>query len=173
MGPTLGAVSSGAALGRAGYGLIPRIAGYGADAAAYGAAQRAGHVEDGSPSDYAQAALQGAKEGAIVGAGLPVAGGILGSVAKLAGKLAGNVPGVSRSVVGLLSPAVTPEALAGAQTLGPRGMVADISPAAQGLAGGVASQADEAGNSLTAALRARQAETPQRLRTDTEAYQCP
>lgn len=169
MGPALGAASSGAALGRAGYGLIPRIAGYGADAAAYGAAQRAGHVEEGSASDYGQAALQGAREGAIVGGGLTGAGGLLGAGARFAGNIASRVPGVSRSVVGLLSPAVTPEALATAQTLGPRGMVADISPAAQGLAGGVASQADEAGNSIAAALRARQAETPQRLRTDIEA----
>jgi hypothetical protein len=168
LGPAMGEISAGTKLAKAGYSFLPKVAGWALDAAGYGAAQRAGHVEEGSWSDYGRAALEGAKEGAIVGAGLPAAGSLIGAGVKAAGGILSRVPGVSRSVVGLLSPAVTPEAMATAQTLGPRGMVADISPAAQGLAGGVASQADEAGNSLTAALRARQAETPQRLRTDIE-----
>jgi hypothetical protein len=169
LGPAMGEISAGTRLARAGYSFLPKVAGWALDAAGYGAAQRAGHVEEGTASDYGKAALEGAKEGAIVGAGLPAAGSLIGAGVKAAGGILSRVPGVSRSVTGLLSPAVTPEAVATAQTLGPRGMVADISPAAQGLAGGVASQADEAGNSLTAALRARQAETPQRLRTDIEA----
>jgi hypothetical protein len=88
--PGAGALGRGtaAALGGAGRGVGPiaaRVAGYGLEGGALGAAQAAGHTYSGNPADYANNALVGGAFGSLVGAPF-------GAVANVAPRSTAPVP---------------------------------------------------------------------------------
>ncbi|WP_027575393.1 hypothetical protein [Bradyrhizobium sp. WSM1743] len=66
LGTGAGLLKSGVTLaGRVGPALLPRVLGYGAEGAAYGAAHGAGNTYSGNPADYLEAAKKGATEGGV------------------------------------------------------------------------------------------------------------
>jgi hypothetical protein len=167
----LGLLRSGLSLGgaamNAGKGIIPRAAGFGADAAIAGGVGGATGVTSGNPSDYLQAAKTGAEIGGLLGGSLPVAGSALGAAYRTAAPFfAQPATGMGRTATGLLSNAMTPRAEAALTKLGPEAVLADASPSFQGLAQGVAAKPGPAADMVVDALTARAEGQPARLAAD-------
>jgi hypothetical protein len=99
-----GLIKNGVTLaGRVGPALLPRVLGYGAEGAAYGAAHGAGNTYSEKPADYIEAAKHGGTLGAVVGGGLPVAGHLAGGAYRLGSAFLGpRVEGMSRGASSLL-----------------------------------------------------------------------
>ena len=162
-----GLVKSGVTLaGRVGPGLLPRVLGYGAEGAAYGAAHGAGSTYSGNPMDYVEAAKKGATTGAVIGGALPVAGAIAGPVYRAGAAFLGpRVEGASRGASAMLRAAAQADE-AGLRTLpamGPDAMLVDAGPAMLGLGQGAGTGTGSGRTALVQALQARDARTGQRL----------
>ncbi len=142
--------------GRVGEGLLPRVLGFGAEGAAYGAAHEAGNTYSGNPMDYVDAAKRGATTGAAIGAALPVLGSAVGGAYRFGSSFLGpRVEGASRGASALLrNAAMADEAgLRNLSHLGPDAMLVDAGPAmlglGQGAGTGVGPGRSELVNSLT------------------------
>jgi hypothetical protein len=137
------------------------------DAAAAGAAQAVGNLDNGTVADYANAAKQGAKTGAEVGIALPAAGAALGTLYRSAIPFfARPAADMGRTATGLLASSITPRAAATLDTLGPQAVLPDASPSFQGLAQGVAAKPGPAADLVVDTLAARAAKQPTRLASD-------
>lgn len=167
----IGLARAGASLGaralEAGAGFLPRTAAFSLDGALTGAADAVGHKDTGSLSDYADAALHGAKIGASVGAALPAGAALVGGTYRAVAPAFSSAPdGMSKAAGALLRSAVSPRAAQTLQTLGPDAMLADASPTFQGLAQGVAAKPGLAADRMADALSTRQSGQAARLASD-------
>lgn len=151
-------------MGRAGQGLVGRMAAMGAEGAAYGAAHGAGNTYTENGSDYVDAAGKGAAVGGLIGAGLPAAGSLASSLYQAARNFGGApIPGMSRTSSGLLRSAASADE-AGMRALDSNvGMLPDAGPSMLGLAQGAATSNGPGKSALVNALREREAGTVQRL----------
>lgn len=169
-GAALAPYSLGARAVSSGARLIPRVAGFGADAGILGAISGAGHTDSTNPSDYlANAAREGAIAG-TVGTVLPLAGAGLGAGYRTIANALERAPaGLNKKAAGLLAQNLPPEAVAGLSQLGPDAIAADASPGAQTLVQRLATGTDQTGLNVSRALEARQAGAPTRLAADLDA----
>jgi hypothetical protein len=115
----------------AGRGLLAKTGLYGAEGAAYGAAQGAGHTYSGEPSDYARNAGMGALFGSGAGVAAPVAGALASGAYRAGAGMWGEIPDV-------LARGATAD-LAGLRNLAniPGAMLPDAGPSMRGAAQGV------------------------------------
>ncbi|AMJ61984.1 hypothetical protein [Bosea sp. PAMC 26642] len=162
-----GLIKNGVTLaGRVGPGLLPRVLGYGAEGAAYGAAQGAGNTYTGQASDYLSGAFEGGKFGLGIGAGMPVIGSLAGGAYRIAAAMAApKVEGVNRAGSAALRAAAQADeaGLRALPTMGPEAMLPDAGPSMLGLAQGAATGNGAGKTALVNALRERDAGTGQRL----------
>lgn len=163
----VGLVKNGITLaGRLGSGLVPRILGYGAEGAAYGAASGAGGTYSEEPQDYMANAAQGAKWGAGIGAAMPVIGAAAGGLYRGATAIGGrNIEGVNRAGSAALRAAAQADeaGLRALPAMGPEAMLPDAGPSMLGLAQGAATGNGPGRSGLVNALMERDAGTGQRL----------
>lgn len=147
-----------------------KAAGLGAEGAAYGAAQKAGHVDNGSLGDYGTALREGGQQGFALGAGLPVAGRLAGSVYEHAAPFfsRGIDSQIPRRASSLLELGATAdrEGLRQLSQLGPEAMIADAGPFFTGLAQGTVAKPGPQQAALARALEARNAGRNTRLADD-------
>lgn len=169
LGGGLGLMRSGLTLaGRVGPQLLPRVLGYGAEGAAYGAAHGAGNTYSENPKDYLNAAKQGATAGALIGGGLPVAGASAGGLYRTGAAFLGpRVEGASRGASAMLRGAAQADeaGLRGLPGMGPNAMLVDAGPAMLGLGQGAGTGTGAGRSMLVDALRTRDAGTGGRLAT--------
>jgi hypothetical protein len=136
----LGLLKSGITLaGRVGPGLLPRVLGYGAEGAAYGAAHGAGNTYTGKASDYIENAKDGLTAGGLIGGGLPVAGAAAGALYRAAAPFVGpGVEGAGRGASAMLRAAAQADeaGVRGLSSMGPEAMLLDAGPAMKGLGQG-------------------------------------
>jgi hypothetical protein len=152
--------------GRVGTRLLPRVLGFGAEGAGYGAAHEAGNTYSGNPMDYIDAAKRGATTGALIGGGLPLAGSTASGVYKLGSSFLGpRVADTSRGASALLrNAAMADEAgLRNLSQLGPDAMLVDAGPAMLGLGQGAGTGVGAGRSELVNALTTRDAGTGRRL----------
>lgn len=152
--------------GRAGPNLLPRTAAYGAEGAAYGAAQGAGNTFSSDVADYVSNAKEGALFGGAVGAGLPVLGSV-GSAAYRAGApfVGGRVDDAGRGASALLRGAALADeqGLRNLPAMGAEAALPDAGPAMLGLAQGASTGTGEGRSALINMLQARDRGTVVRL----------
>jgi hypothetical protein len=163
----VGLAKSGLTLaGRLGPGMLPRVAGYGAEGAAYGAAHGAGSTYSDRIADYIENAKKGATTGALIGGGLPLAGAAAGGLYRTGAAFLGpRVEGASRGASALLRGAAQADE-AGMRALpqmGPDAMLVDAGPAMLGLGQGAGTGTGPGRTALVNTLRERDARTGQRL----------
>lgn len=152
--------------GRVGSGLLPRVLGYGAEGAAYGATHGAGNTYSDSPTEYLKNAGTSAAAGGMIGAGLPVLGSAVGGAYRTgAAYLGPRVEGAGRGASALLRGAAQADeaGLRNLGQLGPEAMLPDAGPAMLGLAQGAGTGTGAGRSELINALRTRDQETAQRL----------
>lgn len=154
--------------GRLGEKLLPRVLGYGAEGAAYGAATEAGN-NDGSAAEKLTAAKQGALIGGSIGGALPVAGGLVGKGYELFKAMTSKPVAGTRSANALMKLSTSADDLAKFDALGPNAMLSDASPTMLGLAQGAASKPGTAKDDIVKALMARDEGTVGRLQGAREA----
>jgi len=162
-----GLVKNGITLaGRVGSGLVPRILGYGAEGAAYGAVAGAGGTYSGKPQDYIDNAMSGAGTGAAIGTAMPVIGAAAGGLYRAATAVGGrNIEGVNRAGSAAMRAAAQADeaGLRALPTMGPEAMLPDAGPSMLGLAQGAATSNGPGRSALVNALAQRDAGTGQRL----------
>jgi hypothetical protein len=162
-----GLIKSGLSLAsRVGPALFPRILGYGAEGAAYGAAHGAGNMYSEKPADYIEAAKHGATIGAATGVALPALGAAAGGAYRAASAFLGpQIEGTSRGASSLLrSAAMADEAgLRALPSMGPEAMLVDAGPAMLGLGQGAGTGTGAGRTALVDALRTRDNNTGARL----------
>lgn len=163
----VGLLKSGITLaGRLGSGMLPRVLGYGAEGAGYGAAHGAGNAYSDKAADYIEAAKHGATAGAAIGAGLPILGAAAGAAYRTGAAFLGpRVEGASRGASAMLRGAAQADE-AGMRSLpamGPDAMLVDAGPAMLGLGQGAGTGTGTGRTALVDALRTRDSGTGQRL----------
>jgi hypothetical protein len=174
VGDVAGGLTGGAGLikngitlaGRVGSGLLPRVIGYGAEGAGYGAAHGAGSTYSDRIADYIEAAKSGATTGAMIGGALPVAGAAGGALYRTGAAFLGpRVEGASRGASALLRGAAQADeaGLQNLATMGPDAMLVDAGPAMLGLGQGAGTGTGAGRTQLVNALRERDTNTGQRL----------
>jgi hypothetical protein len=163
----VGLLKSGVTLaGRVGSGMLPRVLGYGAEGAAYGAAHGAGNTYSDKPGDYVENAKSGATTGALIGGGLPVLGAAAGGAYRLGSAFLGpRVEGAGRGASAMLRGAAQADeaGLRGLPGMGPEAMMVDAGPAMRGLGQGAGTGTGEGRSALVNALRGRDEGTGNRL----------
>lgn len=167
LGTGVGLMKNGVTLaGRVGPKLLPRILGFGAEGAAYGAASGAGNTYSEKPEDYAGNAWSGVKTGALLGGALPAAGALSAGVYRV-GKamLGGGIEDIGRAGSAALRAAAQADeaGLRALPTMGPEAMLPDAGPSMLGLAQGAATGNGPGKSQLVSALKARDAGTGERL----------
>jgi hypothetical protein len=167
LGGGVGLMRSGLTMaGRVGQQLLPRVLGYGAEGAAYGAAHGAGNTYSENPADYIEAAKSGATTGALIGGGLPLAGAAAGGAYRTGAAFLGpRVEGASRGTSAMLRAAAQADeaGLRGLPGMGPEAMLVDAGPAMKGLGQGAGTGTGSGRTALVEALRTRDAGTGGRL----------
>ncbi len=152
--------------GRVGPGMLPRVLGYGAEGAAYGAAHGAGNTYSDKAGDYLEAAKSGATTGGLIGGGLPLAGAAAGGLYRTGAAFLGpRVEGASRGASAMLRGAAQADE-AGMRALpgmGRDAMLVDAGPAMLGLGQGAGTGTGSGRAALVDALRARDAGTGPRM----------
>lgn len=154
--------------GRVGGGLLPRVLGYGAEGAAYGALHGAGNTYSENPGDYVENAKKGATIGAAIGGGLPLAGAAASGAYRLGSAFVGpRVEGASRGATALMRTAAMADeqGLRRLPGMGPEAMLVDAGPAMKGLGQGAGTGTGEGRTALVNALRTRDQGTGGRLAT--------
>jgi hypothetical protein len=162
-----GLLKSGVTLaGRFGTGMLPRVLGYGAEGAGYGAAHGAGNTYSDKVADYIDAAKGGATTGALVGGALPLAGAAAGGLYRTGAAFLGpRVEGAGRGASAMLrSAAMADESgLRNLPAMGSDAMLVDAGPAMLGLGQGAGTGTGAGRTALVDALRSRDAGTGNRL----------
>lgn len=163
----VGLVKNGITLaGRLGSGLVPRILGYGAEGAAYGAASGAGNTYSEKPQDYIDNAADAGRLGAGIGGALPLVGAAAGGLYRAASAVGGrNIEGVNRAGSAAMRAAAQADeaGLRALPAMGPEAMLPDAGPSMLGLAQGAATGNGPGRSALVSALAQRDAGTGQRL----------
>jgi hypothetical protein len=163
----VGLLKSGVTLaGRVGAGMLPRVLGYGAEGAAYGAAHGAGNTYSEKPGDYIENAKHGATTGALIGGGLPLAGAAAGGAYRLGSAFLGpRVEGAGRGASAMLRGAAQADeaGLRALPDMGPEAMLVDAGPALKGLGQGAGTGTGSGRTALVEALQGRDARTGNRL----------
>lgn len=163
----VGLLKSGVTLaGRVGTGMLPRVLGYGAEGAAYGAAHGAGNTYSEKAGDYIENAKHGATTGALIGGGLPLAGAAAGGAYRLGSAFLGpRVEGAGRGASAMLRGAAQADevGLRALPSMGPEAMLVDAGPAMKGLGQGAGTGTGEGRTALVNALQGRDAGTGNRL----------
>jgi hypothetical protein len=152
--------------GRVGSGIVPRVLGFGAEGAAYGAASGAGNTYTGETADYLHNAGEGIKMGGGIGMVMPVLGSAAGALWRGGSAVAGrNVDGVGRAGSAAMRMAAQADeaGLRALPSMGPEAMLPDAGPSMLGLAQGAATGNGPGKSALVNALRERDAGTGQRL----------
>lgn len=167
LGTGLGLIKNGITLaGRVGPSLMSRVLGYGAEGAAYGAAQGAGNTYSDKAADYLKNAKDGATLGAVIGGGLPMLGSVVSGAYRGASAFLGpRIEGMSRGASSLMRGAAQADE-GGLRNLGnmsPEAMLPDAGPAMLGLAQGAGTGTGPGRSELVNALRQRDAGTGPRL----------
>ena len=156
-------------------GTVGRLGRAGAEGAAYGAAYNVGSTDSGKVSDYVWNGIKGAKDGALMGAGLQGAGqGLVGagrSVVQNTRRVTGRMNAMDRSsastrrVVGeaIAEDGITP---ANVQQYGPETMLADNGIAVRGLMRGAVQRPSPEANALRRTLFDRGNRRSERLQND-------
>jgi hypothetical protein len=151
-------------IGRLGTGIVPKVATFGAEGAAYGAAQGAGNTYSEKTQDYVDAGKSGARLGGLIGGSLPVAGATIGAIGRGVGALASeNLPGLGRGASMLVRGAARADAPGLSGLSGDSAMLVDAGPAMLGLGQGAGTGTGPGRSALVNALRDRDAGTGQRL----------
>jgi hypothetical protein len=165
----VGLLRSGLTLaGRVGSGMLPRVLGYGAEGAGYGAAHGAGNTYSDKAIDYIENAKQGATTGALIGGGLPVLGTAASGAYRLGSAFLGpRVEGAGRGASAMLRGAAQADeaGLRGLPAMGPEAMLVDAGPAMKGLGQGAVTGTGSDRTALVDALQGRDAGTGNRLAT--------
>lgn len=163
----IGLLKSGVTLaGRVGPGMLRRVAGYGVEGGAYGAAHGAGNTYSDKAGDYVENAKQGATTGALIGGGLPLAGAAAGGAYRLGSAFLGpRVEGAGRGASAMLRGAAQADeaGLRALPGMGPEAMMVDAGPAMKGLGQGAGTGTGEGRTALVNALQGRDAGTGNRL----------
>ena len=163
----VGLLKSGVTLaGRVGSGMLPRVLGYGAEGAGYGAAHGAGNTYSDKGSDYVEAAKTGATTGALIGGGLPLLGSAAGGLYRTGAAFLGpRVEGASRGASAMLRAAAQADeaGLRALPAMGPEAMLVDAGPAMKGLGQGAGTGTGQGRTDLVTALQMRDAGTGNRL----------
>lgn len=152
--------------GRVGSGLVPRILAFGAEGAAYGAAQGAGNTYSDDINDYLANGGTGAMWGGGIGGALPVAGGAVSLLARGGQAVAGpTIEGAGRTASAFLRGAAQADeaGLRALPSLGDEGMLVDAGPAMLGLGQGAGTGLGPGRSALVNSLRERDAATVPRL----------
>jgi len=152
--------------GRVGAGILPRMAAFGTEGAAYGAAHGAGNTYSDSVGDYVSNAGEGAAWGAGIGAALPVAGSAASTLFRGGRAVTGApIEGTGRMASALLRGGALADevGLRGLQQMGPEAMMVDAGPSMLGLGQGAGTGTGQGRTELVNALRSRDAGTGQRL----------
>lgn len=167
LGTGAGLATSGLTLaGRMGPRLLPRVFGYGAEGAGYGAAHGAGSTYSDKAADYLEGAKSGATAGGLIGGGLPVAGAAAGPAYRAAAAFLGpRVEGASRGASAMLRGAAQADeaGLQGLPQMGPDAMLIDAGPAMLGLGQGAGTGTGAGRTRLVNNLRGRDVNTGARL----------
>jgi len=153
---------------RFGPSMLGRVAGYGLEGGAYGAAHGAGNTYSDKPADYWEAAKGGATTGALIGGGLPVLGAAAGGAYRLGSAFLGpRVEGAGRGASAMLRGAAQADeaGLRALPSMGPEAMLVDAGPAMKGLGQGAGTGTGEGRTALVEALQNRDAGTGNRLAT--------
>jgi hypothetical protein len=163
----VGLLKSGVTLaGRVGSGMLPRVLGFGAEGAGYGAAHGAGNAYSDKAGDYVEAAKTGATTGALIGGGLPLLGSAAGGLYRTGAAFLGpRVEGASRGASAMLRAAAQADeaGLRALPTMGPEAMLVDAGPAMKGLGQGAGTGTGQGRTDLVTALQTRDAGTGNRL----------
>lgn len=163
----VGLLKSGVTLaGRVGSGMLPRVLGYGAEGAGYGAAHGAGNTYSDKAGDYVEAAKTGATTGALIGGGLPLLGSAAGGLYRTGAAFLGpRVEGASRGASAMLRAAAQADeaGLRGLPAMGPEAMLVDAGPAMKGLGQGAGTGTGQGRTDLVTALQTRDAGTAPRI----------
>jgi len=147
--------------------LLLKMAGFGAEGAAYGAANAAGNTDSGDLNSRLRTALYGGMEGAAIGAGVPLAGRALQGLYQVGAPFVqGGVNGMSRFSSGLIENAMTPNVSGKLAELGPNAMLPDTSRGLRNLAQATAAKSGEGAEALTSSLTARELGTRGRVNSD-------
>jgi hypothetical protein len=154
--------------GRLGPALLPRIAGYGLEGAAYGAAHGAGNTYSDEASDYAANAGKGAALGGGIGAALPAAGrAASGAYRALQAFVGPRVGGTSSGASAMLRAAAQADEEGIRQIANmPDAMLVDAGPAMLGLGQGAGTGTGTGRTALVNALKGRDAQTVPRINRD-------
>jgi hypothetical protein len=152
--------------GRFGPSMLGRVAGYGLEGGAYGAAHGAGNTYSEKPSDYIENAKSGATTGALIGGGLPLAGTAAGGTYRLGSAFLGpRVEGAGRGASAMLRGAAQADeaGLRALPGMGPEAMLVDAGPAMRGLGQGAGTGTGDGKSALVNALKGRDDRTGPRL----------
>jgi hypothetical protein len=154
--------------GRFGPSMLGRVAGYGLEGGAYGAAHGAGNTYSEKPSDYIENAKSGATTGALIGGGLPLAGAAAGGAYRLGSAFLGpRVEGAGRGASAMLRGAAQADeaGLRALPGMGPEASLLEAGPSMRGLGQGSVTGNGEGKSAIVNMLRGRDEGTGARLAT--------